>query len=864
LGLARRAGLAVAAACLGALPSAAAPAVAAAVALTPSGWQLTPAGRLLPIPAGAGLAGPWAVRLSPDGRHALVTSSGQAAQNETVEMFDLRTGVRTGVQVYNGHLGRSVFYGLAFSADGRRAWASGGGQGLVHAYRVTADGRLLPRGQIHAGHFLAGMALGNTPRGLRLYVADNMGGAPFSTGPYADPPGHVVTVIDPRRGRVTARIDLGRPLDPFGVTFNRAGTKAYVTNWTGRSVAVIDTERQRLEKTIVLSPPGNPLRADHPTAIVRNPVSNEIYVANASSDTVSVIDARRDRLVATIDVALVPGSPKGSMPEGLAVSPGGGRLYVSLAGENAVAVVDLHRRKVRGFIPTGWYPADVAVTPNGRRIVVVNTNGFGARPNPCGPMSPLLALGCGSGIEYLPGYFENQYVGTMIKGTVQVVDLPRGGTAMTQQLARWTQRVRRNNHVHLRPAARPAPLRRIRHVIYIIKENRTYDQMFGDLRRGNGDPSLTLFHDESAPNQRELARRFVLFDNFYVDAEVSQDGHPWSTQATATDYVDKTWPFDYAWAYYRSYDSEYVPLRQQFPTEPLASDRSVPRSAAAATVGYLWDNAYDHRVSFRDYGEGTPFADPANCHSNRNHSTLTRLQKRFGNHVAPRFPGWNMDCSDHAVRFREWRREFTRFQHRRRMPQLQIVYFPNDHTQGTSPGTATPASYVADNDLAVGRLVQAVSHSRFWKSTAIFVLEDDAQDGPDHVDPHRSTALVISPFTQHARVDSTHYDTAGMLATIEDLLGLSPMSIFDQRATRMWAAFTGAPVSTPYRAIMPRVVPYGARGYPVNPPSAPLAQASAAQDFSAPDAADKHTLNEAIWRSVKGAGSRMPQSDDGG
>jgi YVTN family beta-propeller protein len=834
------------------------PAASASPPLTPSGWSITPAGRVLPVPEGAGLGGPWAVRISPDGRHALVTSSGQAMQNETVEMFDIASGARTGARVYNGRLGRSVFYGLTFSRDGKRAWASGGGQGVVHAYRVTADGKLVPRGRIKAGHFPAGMALGRTPRGTRLYVADNMGGEPFTTGPYADPPGHTVVVIDPRRGKVTARIDLGRPLDPFGVTFNTQATRAYVTNWTGRSVAVIDTARERLIKTIVLSPPGNPLQADHPTAIVANPANDEIYVANASSDTVSVIDSRRNVLAATIDVALVPGSPKGAMPEGLAVSPDGRRLYVSLAGENAVAVVDVASRAVLGYIPTGWYPADVAVSPDGRRIVVVNTNGYGAEPNPCGPMSPLLALGCGTGIEYLPGYFENQYLGTMIKGTVQVVDVPQGRRDLANRLARWTARVRRNNHVDLRPASRPGHLRQIRHVIYIIKENRTYDQMFGDLPRGNGDPSLTLFHDDSAPNQRALARRFVLFDNFYVDAEVSQDGHPWSTQATATDYVDKTWPFDYAWAFYRSYDSEFVPLRQQFRSEPLASDPTVPRSAAAATVGYLWDNAYDHGVSFRDYGEGTPWADPNNCHSHKNHSSLTRLHKRFGNHVAPRFPGWNMDCSDHAVRFREWHREFAGFVKRGRMPRLQIVYFPNDHTQGTSEGTATPASYVADNDLAVGKLVEAVSHSRFWKSTAIFVLEDDAQDGPDHVDPHRSTALVVSPFTQHARVDSTHYDTAAMLATIEDILGLSPMSIFDQRATRMWAPFLGLPDYRAYRAIQPAVIPFGAPGFPVNRPGAPLGAESAAQDFSIPDGADEETLNEAIWRSVKGPGSPMP------
>ena len=854
------ASLVAAAAVCGAVPPGAAS--GSDVPRTPSGWRVTPAGHLLTVTDGPGLSGPWAVALSPDGRHALVTSSGQAVQDETLELFDITSRTRTDVRVMNGHRGHSVFYGVAFSPDGRRAWASGGGQDVLHAYRVTAAGRFVPEGPIPAGHFPAGIAYGRTPLGDRLYVANNLGGDPFTTGSYEDPPGHEVTVINPATGRITATIDLGTPGDPFGVAFNRGATKAYVTNWAGRSVSVVDTTAQRLVKTIVLSPQTDPLRADHPTAIAANPRNAELYTANASSDTVSVIDSRRDRVAATIDVALVPGAPKGSMPEGLAVSPDGGTLYVAEAGENAVAVVDLRSRHVRGFIPTAWYPADVKVAPGGHRLVVVNTNGFGAGPNPCGPFSPLLAQGCGTGIQYLPGYFENQYSGTMIRGSVQVVDL-RDEHGFTARLRRWTAEVRRNNHADERRAPPPASVSAVKHVIYVIKENRTYDQVFGDLGKGNRDPSLTLFKDGSAPNQRALARRFTLLDNFYVDAEVSQDGHPWSTQATATDYVDKVWPFDYAWAYYRSYDSEFVPLAQQFASEPLAGDPTVPRTAAAATVGYLWDDAYRHGVSFRDYGEGTPWDDPHNCHSGKVHSDLTHLQARFGQHVDPRYPGWNLDCSDHAVREPEWEREFRAYERNGNLPGLEVVYLPNDHTQGTTPGTATPASYEADNDVAVGRLVDAVSHSRYWRSTAIFVVEDDAQDGPDHVDAHRSTALVISPFTQHGGVDSTHYDTAGMLATMEDILGLSPMSIFDQRATRMWASFAPTAGMRPFTVLPTRVIPFGDPGYPVNHAGSPLAAASAAQDYSVPDGPDEHLLNEAIWRSIRGDHAHMPGPSPG-
>jgi len=821
---------------------------------TPAGWGITPAGRLIlnPTPDGAGLPGPWAVKISPDGRWALVTSSGSATKRETVEMYDIGSGARTALQVYHGRGGKSVFYGLAFSPDGKRAWASGGGQGVVHSFRVMPDGRLLSSSDIKAGHYPSGIAFAHTPLGDRLYVADNLGAAPFSAGSYEDPPGDSVLVIDPDH-QSTKRIDLGTAHFPFGVAFNRSGTSAYVTNWTGRSVTVIDTATERPVRDILLSPISNPLQADHPSAIAGNPKQDEMYTANANSDTVSVIDTATNRLAATIDVSLVPGAPKGAMPEGLAVSPDGRTLYVALAGENAVAVVDLQSRHTRGFIPTAWYPADVAVTPDGRRLVVANTNGLGAGPNPCGPFTPLPVLQCPEQHPALyGGYPEAYYIGTMIRGALQVIDLPAGQSALTTALANWTRQVRSNNHVTVDAPLRPRYLNAVDHVIYVIKENRTYDQVFGDLEKGNGDPDLTLFKDDSAPNHRELARRFVLLDNFYVDAEVSQDGHPWSTQATASDYVDKTWPFDYGWAYYRTYSSEFVPLAQQFRSEPLASDPTVPRSAAAATAGYIWDNAYDHGVSFRDYGEGTPWDDPNNCHSGESSSDLTRLRPRFGDHVAPGFPGWNIECSDHAVRLPAWEREFRQYEQNGKLPQLEIVYLPSDHTNGTTAGEATPASYMADNDLALGKLVEDVSHSQYWQSTAIIVLEDDAQDGPDHVDTHRSPALVISPYTQHGLVDSTHYSTSSALATIEDLLGLSPMSIFDQRATRMWASFSPWPNMRTYTAIQPTVTPFGDPGAPRNAPGAHLAAASAAQNWAVPDGPDKQVLNAAIWWSIKG------------
>ncbi len=626
-----------------------------------------------------------------------------------------------------------------------------------------------------------------------------------------------------------------------------------MTSWAGRRVFVIDTQRQRVVRKIILSPHDDPLLADHPTGIAANPRRDEVYTANANTDTVSVIDTRTDRVAATIDVGLVPGGPKGSTPVSVAVSPDGHTLYVADAGENAIAVVDLDTRRVVGFIPTGWYPASVQVTPDGRRLVVANTYGSGAGPNPAGPFVPTARYPRRSprphgpfyyypGSWYRPRLSESEYVGTMVKGSLEVISLPG-------QLRTWTRKVQRNDDAaaRWRAGARPPALSPIKHVIYVVKENRTYDQVFGDLGKGNGDPKLTLFSESSAPNHRALAKRFVTLDNFFVDAQVSQDGHPWTTQADATDYVHKTWPFDYAWAYSRSYDSENIALADQFPSEPLAGFPSIPRSVAASTAGYLWDDAWRHHVSFRDYGESTGFR------KEDGHrvwfSDLTHLQKRFGSHVDPRYVGWDLSVPDHVGREQEWEREFRAYEKSGKLPGLEIVYLPNDHTEGMTPHDGTPQSYMADNDLALGRLVDVVSHSRYWSSTVIFTVEDDAQDGADHVDAHRTVALAISPYTQHARVDSTHYDTAAMLSTIEHLLGLSPMSIYDERATPMWGAFTGKPNLRPYTARMPSVTPFGNRGYP-RTGRAPAAYAHL--DFSEPDASDEEVLNRAIWTAVKG------------
>jgi YVTN family beta-propeller protein len=829
----------------------------AATRVTPAGWKVDPAGEEIVVPRGTpGMQGPTGAALSPDGERMLVSSSG-ASQTDSVDLVDLRVGQRAAYLPYDARQapGEAVFYGITWAPDGKRAWASGGGQQVVHALSIE-NGILTETGAIPTATpcavqtgdgacFPAGLAYGETPNGPRLYVANNLSGPAGGTG--GNPPGNKVTVIDPSTNAVLRTIDLGDHLQPLGVAFDRTGERAFVTNWLGRSVSAIDTASESKVADVQLSPPDNPALGDHPVAIAANPARDEIYTANANSDTVSVIDSANPRLLDTIDLRLVRG-PMGAMPNGLAVAPDGETLYVAEAGENAVAVVDLESRRVKGFIPTAWYPTAVSVTPDGERLAIVNTNASGAGPNPCNPLSP--RTDCPDPSR------DGQYPPAMIKGSVQLVDVPSD-----RRLARYTAQVRSYNQARSRGRRKPAELSAIRHVIYVIKENRTYDQVFGDLRRGNGDPSLTLFKDDSAPNHRALARRFALFDNFYADAEVSADGHNWITQAGATDYVDKTFPINYSpspRSAQRSYDFEDVPLGQQFATEPLMGDPTVPRSAAAQTGGYLWDNAYFHGRSFRDYGEYASFGQGGTCENPLASSSTTHLAARFGETVSPEFPPYDTACSDHVHREPVWEEEFRRYEREGNLPALQIVRLGNDHTNGTRAGSATPESYMADNDLALGRLVDAVSHSRYWKSTAILVTEDDAQNGPDHVDAHRTLALVVSPYTQRGRVDSTHYDTASMVATIEDLLGLPPMTVTDSRASRMWAAFGRRPRTRPYDAIQPEIVPFGAPGFPVNPSSAPMAAASARWNLKEADATPEIALNRAIWKSIKGRRARMP------
>jgi YVTN family beta-propeller protein len=595
-----------------------------------------------------------------------------------------------------------------------------------------------------------------------------------------------------------------------------AGRKLYVSEWNGGGVSVIDTAMGTVVKRI---PTGG-----HASGLAVSPDGARLFVANALSDTVSVIDTSDDTVAATVDVSPYPRAPMGSLPNAVALSPDGKALYVANGGNNDVAVVDTATYTIRGLIPTAWFPSALMVSGDGRLLYVTNMKGLGAGPNPRGPnpeaTTPPL-----------------QYIGSMARGTLSVIDIPDRET-----LARYTAQVVKNNgfdetrqtltRAPQKTAARAVPRRvgdpsLIRHVMYVIKENRTYDQVLGDVAQGDGDASLVLFGRDVTPNHHALAETFVLFDQCYADAEVSADGHEWSTAAVSTDYTQKLWP------------ANYSGRNRRF-------DFHGGSSAAAPIAGSLWEQAALRGLSYRVYGEFFEFGSrpPA--------VKPAPFAKGLSGHLSPTYSGYDLSVTDQA-RVDAWRAEFEQFVRRGTVPQLMILSLPNDHTAATRPNYPTPKAMVADNDLALGRIVEIVSRSPVWKETAIFVIEDDAQDGPDHVDAHRTVCLVASPYARRGLVDHTMYSTVSMLRTIELILGLPPMSQFDAAATPMVAAFADTASVTSYGARRPKQA-LGER----NTRHAYRARESQALALERVDEADGEVLNTILWHAIKGSHVPMP------
>ncbi|HEY0513382.1 MAG TPA: alkaline phosphatase family protein [Thermoanaerobaculia bacterium] len=770
---------------------------AGGVTLLPNGWRIAPAGRHLAV---GDL--PLAMAESPDGRALVITNNGYA--KPTLTVVDLqRLYVRQKVDVEDAWLG------LAWHPDGKRLYTSGGAASTVMELKVTEKGletgTAIKLRKPTDESFLGGLSI--TPDGSRLFAVQALG--------------KLLSAVDLGTGKIAREIEL--PAEGYTTLVTPDGRTLFVSLWGGARVLLFDAA--------TLAPRGEIAVGEHPNAMALSKDGGRLFVACANTNAVWVADLAARTAREQISIALDPAAPPGSTPNGLGLSPDGRTLLVADADNNTVAVVDVSRpgaSAVRGFIPTGWYPTAAQFSRDGRRIFVLSGKGLTSAANPRGNQPGI------------PGA-KGQYIAELLQGSLSVLPVPND-----EALAAYTRTVYRVTPYtaasRLAPAGAPKgspiPARvggpsPIKYVFYVIRENRTYDQILGDVERGNGDPNLCLFGAEATPNAHALARDFVLLDNFYANAEVSYGGHAYSTGAYATDFVQKVWPMNYA-----GRGGDYL-------VEGGGEKRNPYGNITAPRNGYLWDSCARAGVSVRSYGE---FVAYKNQKDGQVAASVPGLEGR----IDPDYPPFDLDVPDNR-RVDLWLQEFSRFEKNGGLPRLTILRLGGDHTVGTRPDAPTPRAMIAENDLALGRVVETISKSRFWKESAVFVLEDDAQNGPDHVDAHRSVALVASPYTRRNAVDSTLYTTAGVLRTIELILGLPPMSQYDAAAAPFYRAFQAAPNLAPFTHREARVsidekngtLAYGAA-------------ASMAMDFHDVDLAPEGELNEILWKSVRGAGSPMP------
>lgn len=796
--------------------------------LLPNQWSLRPAGKQIEL-------GDFPVNIAihPGSWFAAVLHCGYSRHE--IIIVDLSAGTISS----RANLAEA-FYGLEFSHDGKRLFCSGSSGELVYVYPFDA-GKLAEPEEIQ----LRGEAQRGVPAGLAI---DSKGRNLFAANLWSDTVSRVNlasqtvdeirlatnasfvqtdmaadedadTAAATKRAKAASSPDVSGAAFPYDCVLNSSGDRLYVSLWGQASIAVIGARAGTLIDRWAAG--------EHPCELTLRRDNKFLFVANANDNTVSVIETKTGRTVERIWATLFPDSPRGATPNSLALSPDQKVLFVANANINAVAVFDVAKpgkSRCLGFIPTGWYPTSVRVTPDGKRLLIANGKGIKALANPGGP-------------QPVKGRSNEQYIARLFRGTLSVIDLP-SRKLLEQKLGQWTREtlactpLRPDASVaRLKPAGNPIPQKPgepspITHCIYIIKENRTYDQILGDMPEGNGDSELCIFPERVTPNHHQLARDFVLLDNFYVESEVSADGHEWTMGAYATDFVEKTWPLSYGHGRSGKF--------------PYPSEGGL--AIAAPASGYLWDRAREAGITYRSYGEFVQ--------NGRANLPVTTRVKALQGHFDPWFRSFDLGYSD-LKRAERFISELGRFEQEGEMPRLQIVRLPNDHTHGVTPGALKPTANLADNDLALGQIIEAISRSRFWTNTAVFVVEDDAQNGPDHVDAHRTVALVVSPYTRRHAVDSTMYSTSSMLRTMELILGLQPMTQFDAAATPMFNSFQAEPNFEPYVAL---------------PATVDMTETNDVASWGAnikfnlakEDAADDLLFNEVIWRSVKGADQPMP------
>jgi DNA-binding beta-propeller fold protein YncE len=777
--------------------------------LLPNGWSIQPAGEQIPLDTM-----PMSTALSPDGRFLLVLNGGYRPPSISVmTVSPMKEIARVPVA--------DAWLGLTFAPGGKLVYASGGSRGSVLEFSFSSSGelKLLREMQATAEHgpmdFIGDVAM--SPDGHLIYAAELLRDA--------------IVVINPQSGRVIEQWKTGRR--PYRILFAPGGKSFFVSSWADASVYLHNATNGELLGRIGLGPHTTDMilsarktdrgEDDEDTGALPPAEYNyRLFVAAANTNSVYVVGVGENnslRLIEVLNVALTSREPAGMTPSSVALAPDQKHLFVACSDANAVAVADISasRSQVEGFIPAGWYPTAVRALEDGR-LVILNGRGSGSHANPGyggssqprapseDPRNSYVAAGQTGTMSVVRSFSDDQldeYTATVIKGARYRdadLDLPN---------------VPEDSVIYSR-AGRPSP---IEHVVYIIKENRTYDQVFGKIGKGNGDPSLTLFDESAAPNHYKLAREFVLFDNFYVNADVSADGHNWSTAAIAPDFAQRLWP------------SEYAHRLKYYGFEGFEPANLPP-------AGYLWTNALAAGLTVRNFGEwstGGKVGDPA----------LEKITDK-------NYKGWDLDYPD-VERAKTFIEALHQMEAGNAMPKLTLLRLPNDHTSGTSPGKIAPLSAFADNDAALGMIVEAISHSKFWPTTAIFVLEDDAQDGPDHVDSHRSVMLAISPYMRRGIADSTMYNTTSVLRTMELILGLRPMTHFDAGARPLSAAFATKPDTTSYVAEKPHISLTDR-----NPERSPTAERSRKLDFSQADRVPDDELNAILWLAIKGTEPPAP------
>jgi YVTN family beta-propeller protein len=763
--------------------------------LLPNGWSLTPAGQSIPLSSDL----PLNMAFSPDGVHLAITNNGNGRQ--TIDIIDLkRRRLTASVPIHASWLG------LAFAKNHPYLYVSGGNDDIIIRYRLTGD-TLISKDTIILGRHWPLDKI--SPTGLtldeshdRLYVVTKEN--------------NTLYICDTRTMTVTKKVPLSA--EAYTVLLNPKNPDLYISAWGGRKIWVFDTESQTLTDSIATD--------DHPNDMTVNKEGRRLFIANANSNSVSIISTKTKNVVETLRTALSPDAPIGSTTNSVCLSPDEKTLYIANADNNYLAVFDVsdpgHSRSL-GFVPVGWYPT--CVRTRGRDIYVTNGKGLSSIPN---PLEPQPGERHNKNAYKKSGGILDQYVGSMLKGTLSVINAPS-----EERLNAYTAQVYANTpfsaeRVREAPGAEGNPIPRkvgypspIKYVFYVLKENRTYDQILGDLPQGNGDTSLCLFGKQVTPNAHALVNQFVLLDNFYVDAEVSADGHNWSMAGYATDFTEKTWPSNYS-----GRGGNY--------------DFDGHRPVANPTNGFIWNYCQRGGVTFRNYGEFEDNGPP----------TLDVLKDPA--HYCRSYIGWNLDTQD-IRREQLFEQDFDSLVKIGGVPHFSTIYLPNDHTSGLTKGDYAPIAMIADNDLALGRLVDHISHSSIWAQSAIFVLEDDAQDGPDHVDAPRSPAYVISPYIKHATVDHTLYSTAAILRTMELILGLPPMSQYDAAATPLFNCFTAIPDTAAYNAL-PAGIDINRR----NTAMTPSALLSGSFDLSRADAVPDALLNAVLWKAVKGENSTVP------